>query len=161
MLTPVRFPDREKVRITTSGRNILVRRIIDDFCSFFAPGGEVIYIGSTGDKQRHGEMLEKLGVQMQEHVKIPDVIVHVPQKNWLMLIQAATRNGPIDSKRSNELKDLFKTASARLIFVTAFLTRRAMTKYLGDIAWQTEVWIAEAPAHLIHFNGERLLGPHA
>jgi adenine-specific DNA-methyltransferase len=35
-----------------------------------------------------------------------------------------------------------------------------MVKYLGDIAWETEVWVAEAPSHLIHFNGERFLGPY-
>jgi len=45
--------------------------------------------------------------------------------------------------------------------VTAFLTRRAMTKYLADISWETEVWVAEAPSHLIHFNGERFLGPYS
>jgi hypothetical protein len=35
-----------------------------------------------------------------------------------------------------------------------------MGRYLGDIAWETEVWVADAPSHLIHFNGERFLGPY-
>jgi len=46
------------------------------------------------------------------------------------------------------------------VFVTAFLNRRAMVEYLGEIAWETEVWLAEAPEHMIHFNGERFLGPY-
>ena len=66
-----------------------------------------------------------------------------------------TRNSPPD-----DLKDLFKGARAGLVFVTSFLTRRAMTRYLADIAWETEVWVAEAPSHIIHFNGERFLGPY-
>jgi adenine-specific DNA-methyltransferase len=45
-------------------------------------------------------------------------------------------------------------------YVTAFLSRRDMTRYLADISWETEVWVAEAQAHLIHFNGERYLGPY-
>ena len=27
-----------------------------------------------------------------------------------------------------------------------------MRKYLADIAWETEVWCADNPTHLIHFN---------
>jgi hypothetical protein len=105
--------------------------------------------------------LERLGLSMDEHGKMPDLLVHLPEKNWLVLIEAVTSHGPIGLKRHNELRDLFKTAKAGLVFVTAFLTRRAMTKYLPEIAWETEVWIAEAPRHIIHFNGERFLGPYA
>ncbi len=31
---------------------------------------------------------------------------------------------------------------------------------LAQIAWESEVWIAEEPMHMIHFNGERFLGPY-
>jgi hypothetical protein len=58
----------------------------------------------------------------------------------------------------SSLKGLFKQTTAGLVFVTAFLTRRAMTKYLSEIAWETEVRVAEASSHIIHFNGERFLG---
>jgi len=88
------------------------------------------------------------------------MVVHFTEKNWLVLIEAVTSHGPIGLKRHNELKALFGEAQAGLVFVTSFLTRRAMTKYLTDIAWETEVWIAEAPSHVIHFNGERFLGPY-
>ena len=86
---------------------------------------------------------------------MPDVVVHLEDKGWLILIEAVTSHRPIGLKRHNELKTLFGSAQSGLVFVTAFLTRRAMTKYLGEIAWETEVWIAEAPSHIIHFNGER------
>ena len=43
---------------------------------------------------------------------------------------------------------------------TAFLDRQAMVRFLGDISWETEVWVADSPTHLIHFNGERFLGPY-
>ena len=47
-----------------------------------------------------------------------------------------------------------------MIFVTAFPDRALMSKYLPDISWETEVWRADSPTHLIHFNGDRFLGPH-
>ncbi|MDE2103338.1 MAG: restriction endonuclease, partial [Patescibacteria group bacterium] len=95
-----------------------------------------------------------------EHGKMPDVIVHHTAKNWLLLIEAVTSHGPVDAKRHEELRKLFAGSKAPLVYVTTFLTRRDMAKYLTEIAWETEVWVAEAPSHLIHFNGIRFLGPY-
>lgn len=161
-LVAVRLPSGKKVPLTAGGQNELVKKIIEDFCPRFTPGGIVVYLGDTGQKQRHVEAgyLERLGVEIDEHGKMPDVVVLLRDKAWLVLIEAVTSHGPISIKRHNELKALFGSVRSGLVFVTAFLTRRAMTKYLNDIAWETEVWIAEAPSHIIHFNGERFLGPY-
>lgn len=161
-LVPVKLPSGKKVPLTAGGQNELVKKIIEDFCPRFTPGGIVVYLGDTGHKQRHVEAgyLERLGVEIDEHGKMPDVVVQLRDKDWLVLIEAVTSHGPIGIKRHNELKALFGSARSGLVFVTAFLTRRAMTKYLNEIAWETEVWVAEAPSHIIHFNGERFLGPY-
>jgi adenine-specific DNA-methyltransferase len=161
-LTAVRLPDGSELRLTAGGQNELVKKIVEEFCPRFTPGGVVVYVGDTGEKQRHAEAgyLQRLGVELDEHGKMPDVVIHLTEKNWLVLVEAVTSHGPIGLKRHNELKDLFRAARAGLVFVTAFLNRRAMTKYLADIAWETEVWIAGAPSHIIHFNGERFLGPY-
>ena len=66
----------------------------------------------------------------------------------------------MDAKRHHELTTVFKSSSAGLVYVTAFPKRTVMAKYLVDIAWETEVWVADAPTHLIHFNGQRFLGPY-
>jgi len=162
VLLPVKLPGGKKLSLTAGGQNELVKKIVEEFCPRFTPGGVIAYLGDTGQKHRHVEAgyLEQLGVEIDEHGKMPDVVVHLTEKNWLVLIEAVTSHGPIGLKRHNELKTLFGTARAGLVFVTAFLTRRAMTKYLTDIAWETEVWVAEAPSHIIHFNGERFLGPY-
>lgn len=105
-------------------------------------------------------MKTKFGIILDEHGKIPDVIVHEPNRNWIVLIEAVTSTGSIDVKRHRELNDLFKRPGIGLIFVTAFPDRQTLSKYLPNIAWETEVWVAESPTHLIHFNGERFLGPY-
>lgn len=122
----------------------------------------MIYIGDTAEKFAYfeKEALQSLGVIVDEHGKMPDVVVHYLQKDWLVLIEAVTSHGPVNPKRHYELRELFRGSKSGLVFVTAFLTRRDMVRYLGDIAWETEVWVAEAPTHMIHFNGERFLGPH-
>jgi adenine-specific DNA-methyltransferase len=92
---------------------------------------------------------------------MPDVIVHMEDRNWLVLIEAVTSHGPVDIKRHNELKELFKGSKPGLVFVTAFESRKVALKHLTQIAWETEVWCANEPDHLIHFNGERFLGPYS
>ncbi len=104
--------------------------------------------------------LESLGVVLDSHGKMPDVIIHYTDKDWLLLIEAVTSHGPINPKRQKELKKLFGASSAGLVYVTTFLTRKAMINYLDEISWETEVWVADSPTHIIHFNGKRFLGPY-
>jgi len=62
-------------------------------------------------------------------------------------------------KRVIELREMMKASDAGLIFVSAFPDLREFRVHLKEIAWETEVWIAEMPEHLIHFNGDRFLCP--
>jgi len=162
MRIPVKLADGREIRLSPGGQNILVKKIIDDFCQFFTPGGHVIYVGDSQAKWAYfdPDLLRVVGVEIEEHGKMPDVVVHNVEKDWLVLIEAVTSHGPVNPKRRQELKDLFADSKVGLVFVTAFLDRRTMVKYLDDISWETEVWIAESPTHLIHFNGERFLGPY-
>jgi hypothetical protein len=159
---PVKLANGKEIKLSPGGQNILVKKIIDDFCPLFTPGGSVIYVGDTQAKWAYfdSDALKALGVEIEEHGKMPDVVVHHMERNWLVLIEAVTSHGPVNPKRRQELKELFSGATAGFVFVTAFIDRRAMLKYLNDISWETEVWIAESPTHLIHFNGERFLGPY-
>ena len=159
---PVTLPDGSQVALSPGGQNPLIKAIIEQFCPAFAPGGVVLYIGDTENKFAHLETagLKALSVTLDSATKIPDVIVHETKKNWLLLIEAVTSAGPVDGKRRKELKDIFADCKAGLVFVTAFETRRTMQTFVSHIAWESEVWIAEDPDHMIHFNGERFLGPY-
>jgi hypothetical protein len=156
------FPDGEEFTLSGGGQNVLVKQIIEEFCERWTPGGHVIYVGDTADKFAYydQEALTALGVVIEGHGKMPDVVVHDVERGWLVLIEAVTSHGPVDGKRRSELAKLFAGSSAPLVYVTTFLDRRAMITYLPEIAWETEVWCASDPTHLIHFNGERYLGPY-
>lgn len=159
---PVTLPTGEEFTLSPGGQNILIVEIIKKFCERFTPGGKVLYIGDADEKWMiyDRDAFESLGITVDAHGKMPDIVVHHVEKNWLVLIEAVTSHGPVNPKRRKELKDLFAGSSAGLVFVTAFLDRKTMVKYLDEISWETEVWIATAPDHLIHFNGERFLGPY-
>jgi hypothetical protein len=158
---PLMLPGGKTITLTPGGQNVLVKRVVDDFCPLFTPGAKPFYVGDTGDRLAYFDAagLSELGITLDLHSKMPDVVVHDEAKGWLVLIEAVTTHGPVDAKRSLELQQLFKDAKAGCVYVTAFLTRRDLVGYLNDIAWETEVWVAETPTHLIHFNGERFLGP--
>jgi hypothetical protein len=158
----VRTAQGAKFSLTPGGQNPLVKAIVEEFCERFTPGATVIYVGDTGDKfaSYDQDHLSGLGVEIEGHGKMPDVVVHHSDKNWLVLVEAVTSHGPVGPKRMTELKALFARSSAGLVFVTAFPDRKTLLKYLDRIAWETEVWVADAPDHMIHFNGERFLGPY-
>lgn len=75
-------------------------------------------------------------------------------------IAAKSLAGPVDGKCRKELKHSSSVSTADLVFVTAFSSRDTMRSFLSHISRETEVWIAEAPNHLIDINGERFLGPY-
>ena len=159
---PVVLPGGQKFELTAGGQNVLVKEIIEQFAPRFTPGGYVIYVGDAGEKHLLYDVnyLKGLGVEIDPHGKMPDVVIHHIVRNWLILIEAVTSHGPVNMLRHNQLKDLFAGSTAGMVFVTAFLDRTAMRQYLPEIAWETEVWVADAPGHLIHFDGDRFLGPH-
>ena len=159
---PVELPDGQTFTLSPGGQNVLISQIISEFCERFTPGGRVLYVGDADEKWMvfDKDTLTRLGVKVDAHGKMPDVVIYFPEKDWLILVEAVTSHGPIDPKRHAELKTLFADSKIGLVFVTTFLTRKDLTKFLGQISWETEVWVAEAPDHLIHFNGERFLGPY-
>jgi adenine-specific DNA-methyltransferase len=161
-MIPLTLNDGTEIRLSPGNHSQLIRNIVLEFGPRFAPGAEVIYLGDTGAKEDFFKKarLAELGVTVNRKGKLPDVVLYWSERNWLLLIESVTSHGPVDSKRHNELSTIFTDAKPGLVYVTAFPDRRTMAKYLVDISWETEVWTADAPTHMIHFNGDQFLGPH-
>lgn len=160
---PLQIANGTTLQLSPGEHSGLIKDIVMEFGPRYAPGSKVVYLGDTGEKMGFidHDLLMSLNIDIDMHGKMPDVILYLEDKEWLLLIEAVTSHGPVDAKRHEELTVLFGSSSAGLVFVTAFPTRSVMSRYLSEIAWETEVWIAEAPSHLIHFNGERFLGPYS
>lgn len=159
---PIQIAEGKEIYITPGEHSKLIKAIIEEFAPRYVPGGRLIYAGDTGEKMGYfdEELLRQLGVVIDSHGKMPDVVIYFPEKKWLLLIEAVTSHGPVDYKRHEELAKLFNGSTAGIVYVTAFPNRSLMARYLNDISWETEVWVADAPSHLIHFNGVRFLGPY-
>jgi hypothetical protein len=159
---PVTLGDGTTVTLTAGGQNVLIKAMVEEFCPRWTPGGRVLYIGDAGnddpifDEQGFAE----LGVHLNKRGKLPDLVVYLQDRNWLVLMEAASSHGPVDGKRHGELARLFADSTAGLVYVSCFPSRNEMRKFLVDIAWETDVWCSDNADHLIHFNGERFLGPY-
>jgi len=159
---PLTVNGDKKILLTPGRHSHLIKDIIEQFGPRFAPGSEVLYVGDTGAKMGHFDKasFKELGLIFDSHGKFPDVVLFYRKKQWLLLIESVTSHGPVDPKRHSELSSLFSNSMVPLVYVTAFPDRQTMAKYLAEISWETEVWVADSPTHLIHFNGERFLGPY-
>lgn len=160
---PIQIAEGKEIQVSPGPHSLLIKAIIEEFAPRFVPGAVLIYAGDTGEKMGYfdKDLLSDLGVTVDAHGKMPDAVLHYPAKDWLILVESVTSHGPVDGKRHGELAHLFKNAKPGIVYVTAFPSRAIMARYLTEISWETEVWVSEAPTHLIHFNGERFLGPYA
>lgn len=151
----------QRLALSPGKHNKLQKAIIEDFAPRFAPNAQCLYVGDTTEKDlvKDVETLKRLGFAITLHDKMPDVVLYDEKKDWLYFVEAVTSVGPMDPKRIVELGDLTKNVKAGKIFVTAFLDFGTYKKFAADLAWDTEVWIADMPEHMIHLNGDKFLGP--
>ncbi len=141
--------------------NQLQKAILEEFAPRFAPGSECLYVGDTRLKNLYinEQKLQQLGFQISVHDKMPDIVLYQEDKNWLFFIEAVTSVGPMNPKRILEINELTQSVSAGKIFITAFPNIETYRRFLVTLAWETEVWIANTPEHLIHLNGDKFFGP--
>ena len=160
-MIPVILPDGWEFQLSPGRHNEVQAAIIKEFAPRFAPGSELLYLGDTANKNLivKADRLEELGIPITEHDKLPDVVLYDTSRNWLFLIEAVTSHGPMTPKRVMELESMLYKCKAGKVYVSAFPDMAEFRKYLKDIAWETEVWIVEIPEHMIHYNGDKFLGP--
>ena len=151
----------ESFKFSAGKHNELQKAIIEEFAPRFAPNSECLYVGDTIEKDlvKNVEKLKELGFEITLHDKMPDVVLYRADKNWIYFVESVTSVGPMDPKRILEITEMTKDVTAGKIFVTAFLDFKTYKKFAEELAWETEVWIAEMPEHMIHLNGDRFMGP--
>jgi hypothetical protein len=160
-LIPLKLPNGTTIRLSAGKHNHVQAAIVNHFAARFAQGSLLLYLGDTAKKDLHIEskMLKSLGIPIDQHSKLPDVVIYDPAKGWLYLIEAVTSHGPITPKRIVELEELLRKCPAGRIYVSAFPDFAEFKRHTAKLAWETEVWIVEHPDHMIHFNGDKFIGP--
>lgn len=146
--------DGVTIRLTDYAHRQLIKRVLEEFIPHFAPGGTVLYIGDAGENCKYFDEagLAALNVKVDTHLKIPAVIIYYPTKNWIFLIDTVAGNGPIKARRRSELAKLFASSTAGRIYISVFPDRADFARYSTKISWNTDVWIADSPTHMVHYR---------
>ncbi len=61
---------------------MLLKAVLERFYPRYTPNGVVLYVSEVGRKLSGTELayIRKLGVELDEHAKMPNVIIHLPDK---------------------------------------------------------------------------------
>jgi adenine-specific DNA-methyltransferase len=161
-LIPVKDALGREYHLSPGKHNQLQVAVVEQFGPRFAPGARLLYMGDTANKTlvMYSDVLKRLGFPVDKHSKLPDVILYLPKKKWLYLVEVVTSHGPVSPKRHRELESMLVSSSVGRIYVSAFPDLKEFKRHSDSIAWETEVWIAESPDHLVHWNGDKFLGPY-
>jgi len=155
------FINGKDMSFSSGKHNELQKLILEEFAPRFAPFSQCIYVGDTAEKNLYKDewKLRQLGFSITLHDKMPDIVLYCEKKSWIYFIESVTSVGPIDAKRILEIEAMTKNVDCGKIYVTAFLDFKTFKKFSAFLAWETEVWIADTPEHMIHLNGDKFLGP--
>lgn len=162
-MVPIKLSDGQKLQFSPGKHNEVQKAIIEEFAPRFAPGAHLLYLGDTAKKNLFVDNagLAELDIPITDHDKLPDVVLYDAKRNWLFLIEAVTSHGPVTPKRILEIDDMLSSCSAGAVYVSAFPDFAEFRKHLQFVAWETEVWLCDTPDHMIHYDGDRFLGPRS
>ncbi len=160
-LIPLKDASGRIYRLSPGKHNQLQVAVVEQFAPRFASGAKLLYMGDTANKTLiiDTDELKRLGFPVSKHGKLPDVVLYVPKRNWLYLIEVVTSHGPVSPKRHRELERMLSKSPFGRVYVSVFPDFKEYLRHARNIAWETEIWIAEAPDHLIHYNGDRFIVP--
>lgn len=157
---PVKINNQEYT-FSPGSHNQLQKAIIEEFAPRFAQNSECLYVGDTTNKDmvKNEEKLKELGFDITLHDKMPDVVLYREDKNWIYFIEAVDSVGPMNPERVKDIEAMTSNVKSGKIYITAFLSFSKFKKFSEQLAWETEVWIADMPDHMIHLNGDKFMGP--
>lgn len=141
----------------SNSRNQLIESIVEDFSSRHVRSPRVFLPRRKADRER----LFELEIPQYDPATAPDVLIHDLERDWLFLFDAVNSRRHMDEARREKLEAQFAPCGKRLLFFSAFADRDAFSHFAESIGWETEVWIADAPDHMIHYNGRQFLGPYS
>ncbi len=149
----------EILTLTAGVHNELQIAILRDLHPRFFPGAELLYLGDAANKMLkvNEKLVAELHFPITQHDKLSDIVFYDRTRNVLFLIEAVTSHGPMSPKRLHELTELLSKSEIKQIYISAFPTKNEFKKYFDETAWETEVWLADEPDHMIHLNGPKFL----
>lgn len=142
--------------LSPGAHNELEKAIAETLAPAILAQSVVVYLGDTAPRAGYQDrtLMRRLNLPIDITESLPDVVIFSPERNRLLIVEAVTSTGPIDTLRLEQLRTFCQGPSRlgiEIDFMTAFPTRKDLRRFLEEIAWGTGVWIADEPWNVIHF----------
>jgi hypothetical protein len=135
----------------------LAAEVVEVYTPRFLTRPHVVYLGDTRHKRgyQNRDLMRELNLPLQVTSSLPDVILLCEAERRVVIVEVVASSGPISASRLAQLQLLGEPSTAlgyRVRYVTAFPSRRVFRRFVEDIAWGTEVWIASEADQIVTFG---------
>ena len=135
----------------------LAAEVVEVYAPLFLKAPRVVYLGDTRHKggYQNRDLMRELNLPIQVTANLPDVILLCEMERALVVVEVVASSGPVSTARLAQLQHLVQQAQTlgyRLRYVSAFPSRRVFRRFVEDIAWGTQVWIANEAEQIINFG---------
>lgn len=161
----VTLPNRSVRRLAQGPSSVLIKAVVEEFLPRFLYAPAVVLLSESRTKivVQEKALIEALGLRIETDRLLPDLIALDTQlgRELLLFVEVVATDGPVTPSRKKALEAMAEEAhftADKLAFVTVYLDRDHATfrKTFGSLAWNTLVWLASEPEHIILLR-DRLL----
>ncbi len=145
------------LHLSPGEHSLLTKQIVETFAPAYIPGFEVVYLSDTRNKTLFVDqaLTNLLNIEIDEHDRLPDVILYRRSMNIVYVVEAVTSVGPFSESRKAEVQAILtkkEPITFGVVHITAFPDRAVFRRFVADIAWETKVWISAEHYGIIHFD---------
>jgi hypothetical protein len=154
----VTFPGKETRHMAPGPSSIISKAVIEEFAPRFLDQPGVIFVSESGQKvvARDDVLAKAINLHIKADRHLPDIVLVdlAPRHPLLVFVEVVATDGPVTPERKAALLRLAEEAGFSqkyVAFVTAYLDRSApaFRRTVGALAWDSFVWFAAEPQHLI------------
>lgn len=136
--------------------NLLEKAVVEVLGPALVARPRVVYLGDTARRTGYQDrpLMRQLNLPIDVSVSLPDVILFSTEEQALLVVEAVVSSGPVTPSRLIQLQGLVADSASlglKVSYISAFPSRQVFRRFVEDIAWGSEVWIADEPYNIIHF----------
>lgn len=153
----IEIGDKKTFSLSPGAHSLLEKSIVEIFGHAFLRDPQVVYLGDANPKRSYQNriVMRRLNFPINIALPLPDVILFSAEESRLVIVEAVSTSGPVNSIRLEQLQKFTKgprKLGYRISYISAFPSRSIFRKFVEEIAWGSSVWIENEPHNIVHFE---------
>jgi len=153
----VKIAQEQSFSLSPGDHSLLEKAVVEVFGEAFLRDPQVVYLGDANPKKsyQNRSLMRKLNFPINIALSLPDVILFSAAETHLVIVEAVSTSGPVNSIRLEQLQKFTRAPRKlgyRISYISAFSSRAVFRKFVEHIAWGSSVWIENEPNNIVHFE---------